>query len=82
MDKGKSREDTAYRSPSLDAHRYYMEKFLSAHSSDIYGRVLEIENNAYTGKFGGDRVTKSDVLHVVAGNPQATILTEARSENS
>jgi len=60
----------------LPIDRYYMEKFLSAHSSDIYGRVLEIENNAYTRKFGGDRVTKSDVLHVVPGNPKATILAD------
>ena len=29
---------------------------------------------ALTRKFGGDRVTKSDVLHYVEGNPEATIV--------
>jgi SAM-dependent methyltransferase len=56
--------------------RYYIERFLSAHASDIRGRALEIENDTYTRKFGGDRVTKNDVLHVVEGNPQATIVAD------
>jgi SAM-dependent methyltransferase len=60
----------------LPVDRYYTEKFLSAHSSDVYGRVLEIGDNRYTHKFGGDRVTRSDVLHVVEGNPNATILAD------
>jgi SAM-dependent methyltransferase len=30
----------------------------------------------YTRKFGGDRVTKRDVLHVVDGNPLATIVAD------
>jgi len=36
--------------------------------------VLEIGEVTYTRRFGGDRVTKSDVLHVVEGNPEATIV--------
>jgi SAM-dependent methyltransferase len=36
--------------------------------------VLEIGDAAYTRQFGGDRITKSDVLHVVEGNPEATII--------
>jgi SAM-dependent methyltransferase len=31
---------------------------------------------AYTRRFGGDRVTQSDVLHYVAGNPEATIVAD------
>jgi SAM-dependent methyltransferase len=54
--------------------RYYIEKFLIRHGDDIAGRVLEIGDDAATRKFGGDRVTKSDVLHVREGNPQATIV--------
>ena len=54
--------------------RYYIEGFLSAHASDIHGRVLEIADNTYTRRFGGDRVTASDVLHVEAGDPSATIV--------
>lgn len=32
--------------------RYYLESFLSAHSKDIKGDVLEIAENTYTKKFG------------------------------
>ena len=54
--------------------RYYIEAFLQRHSADIRGRVLEIGDPGYTRKFGGDRVTRSDVLHTVPGNPQATLV--------
>ena len=54
--------------------RYYIEQFLSVHTSDIHGRVLEIGNNTYTRRFGGERVTHSDVLHVESANPCATIV--------
>ena len=56
--------------------RYYIERFLSAHGGDIRGDVLEIGDDAYTRRFGGDRVTKSDVLHVSEGNPKATIVAD------
>lgn len=58
----------------LPIDRYYIENFLAHYADDIRGRVLEIGDNSYTRKFGGDRVTKSDVLHVVEGNPEATIV--------
>ncbi|MCW9682206.1 class I SAM-dependent methyltransferase [Dolichospermum planctonicum UHCC 0167] len=54
--------------------RYYIENFLNRHSSDIQGQVLEIGDNAYTKVFGGDRVSQSDVLHVIEDNPKATII--------
>jgi Methyltransferase domain len=54
--------------------RYYIENFLSRHSQDIRGRVLEIGDSFYTRKFGENRVTKSDVLHAVEGNPDATFV--------
>ncbi len=54
--------------------RYYIEQFLTANQQLVKGRVLEIGDAAYTKRFGGDRVTKSDVLHVVEGNPDATIV--------
>jgi len=56
--------------------RYYIERFLSEHAQDIRGHVLEIADNNYTRKFGGERVTQSDVLHAVPGNPQATIVAD------
>ncbi|NEO11125.1 MULTISPECIES: glycosyltransferase [unclassified Moorena] len=58
----------------LPIDRYYIEKFLAHRSNDIQGRVLEIGENTYTCRFGADQVTKSDVLHVVEGNPQATFV--------
>ena len=54
--------------------RHYIEQFLAAHSSDIRGRVLEIGEDSYSRRFGGDRITSQDVLHVHAGNPSATII--------
>ena len=56
--------------------RYYIEKFLTRYSQDIQGRVLEIGIDDYTIKFGGKKVTKSDVLHYVEGNPKATIVAD------
>jgi SAM-dependent methyltransferase len=56
--------------------RYYIERFLVAHAADIRGRVLEVKDDRYTRQFGGDRVSRSDVLHVVPGNPKATIVAD------
>lgn len=52
--------------------RYYIERFLEAHATDIRGRVLEIGDDSYSRRFGGERITRQDILHV-AGNPKATI---------
>lgn len=54
--------------------RYYIERFLDRHRADIRGRVLEIANSDYTGRFGGDQVATADVLHYVQGNPEATLV--------
>ena len=60
------------RGESID--RYYIEAFLEKTSSDVRGRVLEVAGSEYTRKFGGEHVTRSDVLHAVDGNPEATIV--------
>jgi glycosyltransferase involved in cell wall biosynthesis/SAM-dependent methyltransferase len=54
--------------------RYYIECYLSIHSADIKDHVLEIGDCNYTCRFGSDRVTKSDVLDVAEGNPNATLV--------
>jgi SAM-dependent methyltransferase len=54
--------------------RYYIERFLADHSSDIRGRVLEIADRSYTRMFGGDRVTRSDVLHARDHDEEVTIV--------
>ena len=63
-------------SRGLEIDRYYIEKFLSEHAQDLHGRVLEIKHNTYSLKFGGNRITKSDVLHPVEGNPDATLIAD------
>ena len=54
--------------------RFYIERFIVANAKDVRGRVLEIGDATYTRQFGADRVTHSDVLHVVEGSPGATII--------
>jgi hypothetical protein len=56
--------------------RYYIERFLLNNACDIRGHVLEFGDDAYTRQFGGDRVTRSDVLRAKQGNPQATIIAD------
>ena len=58
----------------LPIDRYYIEQFLESCREDVHGRVLEIGDNEYTRKYGGDRVLASDVLHVSDGNPKATMV--------
>lgn len=66
----------------ISVERFYIEEFLRTNAADVRGRVLEMGDPAYTVKFGGDRVTRSDVLHYVEGNPQATIVADlTRAEN-
>jgi SAM-dependent methyltransferase len=60
----------------LPVDRYYIEGFLARFAHDIRGRVLEAGDNSYTKRFGGSRVTRSDVLHVREGSPGATIVAD------
>lgn len=59
--------------------RYYIEKFLDENSSHIKGHVLELSDNDYTVRFGGDRVTRSDVLDVRPNHARATIIGDLTS---
>lgn len=54
--------------------RYYIEAFLDGHSSDVRGRVLEVGDDTYTRRYGGDRVTQRDVLHIDPDVPGATFV--------
>jgi SAM-dependent methyltransferase len=58
----------------LAIDRYYIERFLDAHRADVRGRVLEIGEDTYTRRFGDDRVSESDVLHVHDRNRRATFV--------
>ncbi len=46
----------------LPVDRYYIEAFLNARREDVHGRVLEIDGDKYTRRYGGERVTRADVL--------------------
>ncbi len=54
--------------------RYYIESFLAKHAADIQGRTLEVGDARYTKQFGAHRVTRSDILHALPGNPGATFV--------
>jgi SAM-dependent methyltransferase len=56
--------------------RFYIERFLAAHQTDIRGHVLELGDDTYTRRFGGNRVARSDVLHATPDNPKATIVAD------
>ena len=56
----------------LPIDRHYIERFLSREGNLVRGRVLEIGDNEYTLRCGGNRVTRSEILHAVEGNPNAT----------
>jgi len=59
--------------------RFYIEKFIANHETEIRGHVLEIADDNYTRQFGGDRVVKSDVLHVSTEDPKATLVGDLTS---
>lgn len=54
--------------------RYYIDKFLYEHSSEIKGRVLEIADSNYSRKFGSDCVEKSEILDSNPDSSNATII--------
>ncbi|WP_199749657.1 MULTISPECIES: bifunctional 2-polyprenyl-6-hydroxyphenol methylase/3-demethylubiquinol 3-O-methyltransferase UbiG [Corallococcus] len=54
--------------------RYYIERFLARHAADVQGRTLEVGDARYTRRFGASRVTRSDILHALPGNPEATFV--------
>jgi glycosyltransferase involved in cell wall biosynthesis/peptidoglycan/xylan/chitin deacetylase (PgdA/CDA1 family) len=57
-------------------NRYYIEKFLERHKSDIRGHVLEIKDPWYTRLFGANEVARSEVLDIDPLNSQATIVAD------
>jgi len=63
----------------LPIDRYYIERFLQGHSSDIQGRALEIGDSRYIRTFGGEDVVAYDVLHVSVRKPEVTIIADLTS---
>jgi SAM-dependent methyltransferase len=54
--------------------RLYIETFINDCRADIQGRVLEVYNDDYTTRFGGARVTQSDILHNSPDLERATVV--------
>jgi len=59
--------------------RFYIEGFLAEHAIDVRGRLLEVGGDDYTRTFGAERVLSSDVFHIDASNPKATIVADLMS---
>ncbi|HEX5480481.1 MAG TPA: polysaccharide deacetylase family protein [Dehalococcoidia bacterium] len=58
--------------------RPYIDAFVRAHASDIRGRVLEVQEGELTARYGGERVSRRDVLDLDAANPLATVVADLR----
>ena len=59
--------------------RFYIERFIAAHRSDIRGRVLELLDSGLTESYGDDRVEQADVLDIDPGNFRATVVADLRA---
>lgn len=58
--------------------RYFIERFLDQSREAIGGVCLEVRDDSYTRRFGGDRVTRCDVLDIDEKNARATIVGDLR----
>ena len=66
----------------LPVDRRYIESFLEEHRGDVRGAVLEIQEDDYTRRFGGEKVTRGDILDINPTNPRATVLADLRHARS
>lgn len=62
--------------------RYYTETFLREYAADIRGHCLEFQDDVYTSRFGAERVTQLDILHIDHSNPNATIIADLTKPNA
>jgi hypothetical protein len=62
--------------------RYYIESFLQKNSEHIRGTVLEIAEDTYSKKFGGEKLLQSEILHFSNDNPKATIVGDLSNINT
>jgi SAM-dependent methyltransferase len=62
-------------------HRYYLEKFLSDHRSDISGTVLEFQDPQYSHRFAPTPIEHLDILHIDDSNLLATLVGDLTQQN-
>jgi SAM-dependent methyltransferase len=55
--------------------RYYIEKFLAAHASDVRGHGLEIKSPTYLRRYDTG-LTRCDALDIDPGNREATVIAD------
>ena len=65
----------------LPLNRYYIERFLEEFRSDIRGHCLEFQDDSYTHRYGGDSVSKLDIMHIEDRHPTATIVADLTKPN-
>lgn len=61
--------------------RYFIHRFLERNRRAITGRVLEVQDDRYTRRFGHD-VERSDVLDIDPANPRATVVGDLAAPES
>lgn len=59
--------------------RVYIDAFIGRHARDIRGAVLEVQEPGYTRRYGGDAVTRSDVVDLDETNAGATVVADLRA---
>lgn len=62
--------------------RYYIERFMLENQQYIKGVCLEVADNNYTVKFGGNKVLKSDIISNDKKNKLATIISDLQNVKS
>lgn len=58
--------------------RRYICDFIASHSSDVRGRVLEVQEDDLMREFGGLRVSEGDIVDVRPANPRASVIADLR----
>ncbi len=61
--------------------RFYIEEFLERWRGDVRGTVLETGHAEYSRVFGGQKVTRSEVVHAFSNNPKASIVGDLSDEH-
>jgi peptidoglycan/xylan/chitin deacetylase (PgdA/CDA1 family) len=58
--------------------RYYIEGFVRANSSGVFGAVLEVQEDDLSRAYGALRVARADVVDINEANDRATVLADLR----
>lgn len=62
--------------------RYFIEQFLDSKAHFIQGRVLEVKDDGYTRRFGGERVATATIIDIDRNNPRATLICDLNNPDA